>query len=85
MQDRIDKLKEEVRELKAMVKGLQSSSAPTSNQATADGAVVTNVPAEQQNVVQAEDRKTLEFLRNTTINLGLDTYYPITSTHRLAA
>jgi Putative beta-barrel porin-2, OmpL-like. bbp2 len=75
MQDRIDRLEGEVRELKAIVKGLQSSSAPTSNQATADGAVVTNVPAEQQSVVQAEDRKTLDFFRYTTINLGLDTYY----------
>lgn len=75
MQDHIDKLEGEVRELKAIVKGLQSSAAPTSNQATADRAVVPNVPAEQQNVVQAEDRKTLDFLRDTTINLGLDTYY----------
>jgi hypothetical protein len=75
MQDRIDKLEAEVKELKAMMKQLQSASAPTSNHATADEVLETRLAPEQQNVVQPEDQKNLDFLRDTTINLGLDTYY----------
>jgi hypothetical protein len=75
MQDRVDKLEAEVSELKAVLKQLQSISASTSNQLTIDASVATKVPAEQQSVVQPEDRKTLDVFRDTTINLGLDTYY----------
>jgi hypothetical protein len=35
----------------------------------------------QQDLVQSEDRKTLSFLRDTTINLGLDTYYAYNFNH----
>jgi Putative beta-barrel porin-2, OmpL-like. bbp2 len=37
--------------------------------------VVAQAPAGQQSVIGAEDRKTLDFMRDTTINLELDTYY----------
>jgi len=75
MQQRIDNLESEVKELKAIVKQLQSTSVPASNQVKSDDLPETNVSAEQQNLVQSEDRKTLDFFRDTTINLGLDTYY----------
>ena len=45
-----------------------------------NGAVESKLPAEQ-NLVQPEDRKTLDFLADTTINLGLDTYYAYNFNH----
>src|SRR6201987_3318043 len=81
MQQRIDKLESEVRELKAIVKQLQSASVPASNQVDSDDGTETNVSGEQQNLVQSEDRKALDFLRDTTINLGLDTYYAYNFNH----
>lgn len=81
MQQQIDKLESEVRELKAIVKQLQSASAPVSNPIKPDDATETNVPEEQQNLVQSEDRKTLDFFRDTTINVGLDTYYAYNFNH----
>jgi putative OmpL-like beta-barrel porin-2 len=81
MQQRIDKLESEVRELKAIVKQLQSASVPASNQVDSDDGTETNVSGEQQNLVQSEDRKTLDFFRDTTINLGLDTYYAYNFNH----
>ncbi len=79
-QERIQKLEGEVSELKAIVQQLQAASAPASNQAMSNGAVETKLPAEQ-NLVQPEDRKTLDFLQDTTINLGLDTYYAYNFNH----
>jgi hypothetical protein len=84
MQERIDKLEGEVRELKAIVKQLQSGSAtgdaPTS-ETTPNGAAEAKAQAGQQNIVQSEDRQTLDFFRDTTINLGLDTYYAYNFNH----
>ena len=75
MQERINKLEREVSELRDMVKQLQSTSpesvgpAPTTNDADSKPS------SAQQNVVSSEDRKTLAFWHDTTVNLGLDTYY----------
>ena len=81
MQQQIDKLESEVRELKAIVKQLQSASVPASNQVDSDDGTETNVPEQRQNLVQSEDRKTLDFFRDTTINVGLDTYYAYNFNH----
>lgn len=80
MQERIQRLEREVRELKTVVQQLQSASAATSQQ-PASVAVETKAAPQQQNLIQPEDRKTLDALRNTTINLGLDTYYAYNFNH----
>jgi Putative beta-barrel porin-2, OmpL-like. bbp2 len=84
MQERIDKLEGEVSELKAIVKQLQSGSAtsdaPTS-ETTPNGAAEAKAQAAQQNGVRSEDRQTLDFFRDTTINVGLDTYYAYNFNH----
>ena len=79
MQDRINKLESEVSELKAMVRQLQAASPkPAADaQPTAGNQ---NSPAAQQ-LVTEEDRKALGLLRDTTINLGLDTYYAYNFNH----
>jgi hypothetical protein len=46
-----------------------ASSAPSNGSATAPAA------GTAQNTLEPQDRETLDFLRGTTINLGLDTYY----------
>ena len=74
MRERIDKLEKEVSELKAVVRQLQSISSKPAPQSTSDGEAG-NKSSTQQNIVQIEDRKTLDFLRDTTVNVGLDTYY----------
>jgi len=84
MQQRIDKLEDEVTELKAVVKQLQSGSSASDAStppSAPDGAAKANGVAEQQNLVQPEDRKAHDFLRDTTINLGLDTYYAYNFNH----
>jgi hypothetical protein len=43
--------------------------------ATAKADPVAVTAAAQQNDLQQEDKQTLDFLRDTTLNLGLDTYY----------
>jgi hypothetical protein len=95
MQGRISKLENEVAELRAIVKQLQSTSpiASTSPAASASSApaisttsdIHADVQAEtkatavaaqaQSSVLQPQDRGTLDFLRDTTFNVGLDTYY----------
>jgi hypothetical protein len=83
MQERIEKLEEEVSELKATVKQLQSAPAvgPPSAHTAADDPVATNSQPAEQNLVQPEDRRTLEVFRDTTINLALDTYYAYNFNH----
>ncbi|HXY26403.1 MAG TPA: porin [Candidatus Acidoferrum sp.] len=81
MQERISKLEAEVSELKAMVKQLQANSSRAITPSTAaptaasESPAEAKVPAMQQNLLQSEDRKTFDFLHDTTINLALDTYY----------
>lgn len=80
MQKRIDNLEAEVSELKSIVKQLQSSSVP---KAAADEKTnVGPMPTDQESALwKSEDRKTLDFFRDTTINLGLDTYYAYNFNH----
>ena len=80
MQERITRLEAEVEELKAVVKQLESSSkgsspvqAPTVPQNTAGSA--------RDQTLTTADRKNLDFLRDTTINVGLDTYYAYNFNH----
>ena len=87
IQERISNLETEVAELKAMIKQLNPAAASTAAATTpallasAISATV-NSPvagdegqtqsADGQAVLQAADKKTLEFLRGTTLDLGLD-------------
>jgi TolA-binding protein len=57
MQDRIQKLEGEVRELKAIVKQLQSGSASPASDTNSTGVVEDKIAPERQNLVQPEDRK----------------------------
>ena len=87
MQARIDKLEAEVVELKSIVMKLQASSPPALvSTTTASGTNAASAshlqPASntapagaQQNAQTSEDNKVLAFLRDTTIDVGLDTYY----------
>jgi Putative beta-barrel porin-2, OmpL-like. bbp2 len=80
-QQRIEKLEEEVRELKVMVRELQHSPAAEPPEAASKAPVESEVRVAQQNLVQPEDRKALDFMRDTTINLALDTYYAYNFNH----
>ena len=76
LQERVTQLESEVSELSALVKRLQPSSpvpAADSQSAVVHESVQGQAPA--QVVATAEDAKTLDFFRGTTINVGLDTYY----------
>jgi len=86
LNERVQKLEMEVNELKQIVGQLQAN-AGIMRAAITPAAVVqlsaepaasspaAQLSTESPTVVSAEDRKTLRFLRDTTINLGLDTYY----------
>lgn len=75
MQERVTKLENEVSELKEMIGQLQSTSPKLVAPTAAVGEADERPSSAQQNVVQGQDRKTLDFWRDTTVNLGLDTYY----------
>ncbi len=75
MQQRISRLEAEVAELKVMVKQFQPAPSATSAVPAAEAVVETLVAPEQQILAQKEDSKILDFLHDTTINLGLDGYY----------
>jgi hypothetical protein len=88
---RVQQLEAEVTELKQIVNELQSRSvravtpvalnavapsSPVPAPAAAPVAVSASAsPVQSENAISAEDRKDLDFLRGTTINLALDTYY----------
>lgn len=71
LQARVQNLEQEVSELKTLLKQMQANqpqqSAPNTATATAD--------PHTQLTLTSDDRKSLDFLRGTTINIGLDTYY----------
>jgi Putative beta-barrel porin-2, OmpL-like. bbp2 len=85
MQERISKLENEVAELKTMVKHLQSTSSAAVTPPVPATATTPDPPAEtkvasdaaqaQPNTLQPQDRGNLDFLRDTTFNVGLDAYY----------
>lgn len=95
LQRRVQQLEAEMTELKKIIKQLQPG-APAGEAAGSPGvvsggaSVVAVQPATGANeqvgsalraTQSAEDRKTLDFLRDTTINLGLDTYYAYNFNH----
>jgi Putative beta-barrel porin-2, OmpL-like. bbp2 len=82
---RVQQLEREVTELRQIVEKLQPgvASAVSNGTAAAVGVLASAGPPEQSLTggaavvpgISADDRKTLDFLHNTTLNLGLDTYY----------
>ena len=81
MQERVTKLENEVSELKEMIRQLQSTSLKLVAPTAAAGEADERPSSAQQNVVQGQDRKTLDFWRDTTVNLELDTYYGYNFNH----
>jgi len=76
LQTRVKALEQEVTELKTLVYQLQANSSAAPSPANQPPAAKTDDTAKSQSADLArEDRSTLDFLRDTTINLGLDTYY----------
>jgi hypothetical protein len=84
LERRVQQLETQVSELKQMVKQLQSGEAgAAANVSPVAGVDIPSARAqpasEQQKIVvsslSAGDRKTLDYMRGTTINLGLDGYY----------
>ena len=80
LQQRVAELEGEVAELRSMVKELQSNSQPASGSQSLPDAQLTSSkqarPASvEQSTLTPRDRASLDFLRDTTIDLGLDTYY----------
>jgi putative OmpL-like beta-barrel porin-2 len=92
---RVQQLEEDLTELKQTVKQLQSGVPAAHDSGTSAGASSAASPITAQTEakpqervsstlvasVSAEDRKTLDFLRDTTINVGLDTYYAYNFSH----
>jgi hypothetical protein len=87
MQERISKLEAEVSELKAIVKQLQAVS--TASSAASASVTETQAVARQDSTQQvgqdslltSADKKTLDFFRDTTVNVGLDGYYAYNFNH----
>jgi hypothetical protein len=89
LMNRVDQLEQEVTELKQIVKQLQSrdvGNAEKTSVPAVQAAIIANTPAPSvQASTQAavttppalntDDRKSLDFLHDTTLNLALDTYY----------
>jgi len=83
LQERVTQLESEVTELKNLIRQMQSGSPlPALQQRPAAGtenspssSVPEELTAEDAAEDKDKDRATLGFLRDTTINLGLDTYY----------
>ncbi len=82
LQQRVGELEGEVAELKRMVKELQSNSqagggrqdSPNAQSASGGAPQSASLSVEQSTLTPL-DRKSLDFLRDTTINIGLDGYY----------
>jgi len=80
LQRRVGELEGEVAELKRMVKELQSSSRAASGSESAPNAQLTSSVQPQPasadpSTLTPRDRASLDFLRDTSINIGLDGYY----------
>jgi len=83
LERRVQQLESEVSDLKQIVRQLQQGTAAQANASPAGPRLVEvsspvasqEAPAQSASVVAADDRKILDFLRNTTINVGIDTYY----------
>lgn len=87
LQERVTQLEAEVSELRTIVKKMQSGNpapAGNSNAPLAASASTQTTPQNQaalQSPVTADDRSNLDFLRDTTIDLSLDTYYEYNFNH----
>ena len=80
LQSRVEKLEAEVAELKTIMK--QSSSSSSARESVESSAFAEpSAPAAAQNFMTTDDRKTLDFLHGTTLNLGLDAYYAYNFNH----
>jgi hypothetical protein len=82
LQQRVGELVNEVTELKSIVKQLQLNSQaasapqdPPSAQLTCSAQPQSASASAQQSTLTPQDRKSLDLLRDTTINIGLDGYY----------
>jgi hypothetical protein len=82
LQQRVGELENEVTELKSIVKQLQLNSQaasapqdPPSAQLTSSAQPQSASASAQQSTLTPQDRKSLDLLRDTTINIGLDGYY----------
>src|ERR1700693_2989483 len=80
LQERVGELEGEVAELKRIVKELQSSSQPVSGSQSLANAQLTSSAQPQSasvdpSTLTPRDRASLDFLRDTTINVRLDGYY----------
>ena len=80
MQERISKLEAEVSELTALVKQLQLSSSGLPVPIHTAVETETGRQAQGQTLLP-EDRKALDFLHDSTVNLGLDGYYAYNFNH----
>ncbi len=83
LEHRVEQLESEVNELKQIVRQLGQGTVGQADGNTSTARVVEvsaplasqAAPAQPASVVTADDRKILDFLHNTTINVGIDTYY----------
>ena len=74
LQQRVEHLESEVKELRAMLRQMQSRD-QTLTQDPATDAGSSQGAAPSQTLVSSADRKTLDFLHDTTLNLTVDGYY----------
>jgi len=82
LQQRVGELEAEVAELKRIVKELQTNSQaagslqdPPTAQSTSGAQAQSASFSAQPSTLTPQDRKSLDFLHDTTINIGLDGYY----------
>jgi hypothetical protein len=83
IQERLGRLEGEVAELKVLIKQLKTrdvSEAPVRSEGS-ESQTERASAAEPKNLLQDEDRKILDFLHTTTINVGLDGYYGYNFNH----
>jgi hypothetical protein len=79
LQRRVDQLESEVAELKQIVSQLRQADSnpvrPQRNEGAPPAPASLIEPSNSVSGLSSTDRKNLDFLRDTTINLGLDSYY----------
>jgi hypothetical protein len=83
LQERVTQLESEVTELKTLVKQMQSSSQvqPPDNSGAVAAESVQSKTEPGQAYATTEDRTNLDFLKGTTINVGIDTNYTYNFNH----
>ena len=80
LQQRVQTLEGEVADLKAMVSALKANGQPAA-QGTESSSAASNPVAEIAPRLTKQDRGTLDFFRDTTINVNLDGYYAYNFNH----